>query len=144
MILRLKCGARGSTDVKCSGYLVRWIPADEGMMRSIRNDIFKNTINLLVEDVRKFQTEKQARLKTGDDLEKIRTFMIPPNPSEDEYKRICDLQGFFMKTGGFVIADPEGVEQHTSLSYACYDSHAYPTNQKVINGLEDMKTGITK
>ena len=144
MILRLKCGAKGSKDVKCSGYLVRWIPVDEGMMVSIKSHIFKNTINRLVEDVRKFQTEEQARLKTGDDLEKIRTFMIPPDPSTDEYKRICDLQGFFMKTGGFVIADPEGVVPHTTLSYACYDSHAYPTNQKVINGLEDMKTGITK
>ena len=105
MNVRLKCGPNGSKDVTCLGYLVKWILADEGMMMSIRSHILYNTIDVLVDSMRKFAPENQARLKTGDDMENIRKFVIPPNPSKDEYKRICDLQGFFMKTGGFVIAD---------------------------------------
>ncbi|CAB4037740.1 Hypothetical predicted protein [Paramuricea clavata] len=137
----LKCGAKRSTDVKCSGYLVQWVPTDRGMMQTIRSAVVKDTISNLVDLVREFQPGQETRLKTADDLEKIRKFM---KPCGSGYNRICDLQGFFMKTGGFVIADPEGVEFNTPLTGTCYDKDRYPTTQKVINGLTHLIAGITK
>jgi hypothetical protein len=137
----LKCGARGSKDVKCSGYLVKWVPGDQGKMESIRSSIMSNSISNLVGRVRVFQPQQQARLKTGDDLQKILYFM---KPSGNVYNRICDLQGFFMKTGGFVIADPDGVKYKTSPTDTCSDPGTYPTTQKVIDGLTELKAGIIK
>jgi hypothetical protein len=120
---------------------VKWVPGDQGMMQSIRSYIKSNTISTLVDKVREFQPQQQARSKTGDDLQKILNFM---KLSGNVYNRICDLQGFFMKTGGFLIADPDGVKYKTSPTDTCSDPGTYPTTQKVIDGLTELKAGIIK
>ena len=111
------------------------------MMQSLRSAIHYDIVPTLVEQARKFQLEQEARLKTGKDLEKICKFMISPDAMEDGYNRICDLQGFFMKTS--ISRDPEGVELYSALANTCCDD-TYPTTQKVINSLEGMKTASHK
>ena len=40
-----------------------------------------------------------------------------------------------MKTGGFVIDDPDGVELNETLDYTCHDKQVYRTTGKVIDCL---------
>ena len=120
---------------------MQWIPEDEGMMKFLRSAVKNDAIDTLVKWVREFQPEDESRVKTTKDLEKILKFM---KPCGSAYNRICDLQGFFMKSGGFVIADPEGVEFDTPLTGRCYDRDRYPTTQQVITGLTHLMAGISK
>ena len=43
-----------------------------------------------------------------------------------------------MKTGGFVIADPDDVELNETLTYTCHDEQLYPTTGKVIDSLGEI------
>ena len=139
---RLKCGARGSKDVNCYGFLEKWIQDKDGKIKSLRSSIFSGIkiIEILTNWVIEYQADKDACLETSNDLKTIENFMTPSSPGQrdDGYNRICDLQGFFMKTGGFVISDPDGVLINTTSSNRCHDPASFPTTKNVIDGLRLM------
>ena len=142
IIDKLKCGARGSKDVNCYGFLEKWIQDDDGKIRSLRSSIFSGnkSIEVLTDWVIQYQAGKAACLETSSDLKAIQKFMTPISMGrrDDGYNRICDLQGFFMKAGGFVISDPDGVLKNTTSSNTCHDKNVFPTTKKVIEGLKQM------
>lgn len=83
-----------------------------------------------------YQTTPEARSITRSDLEKILKFTKPEKGCI--YTRICDLQGYFMKDGGFEIADPDQIVSGESLEYTCHTPDDYPKTKQVIDGLEKM------
>ena len=114
---------------------MEWIQADKGKARSLRSEIYKGKIDELLKWVKEYQTTSAARSITANDLEKILKYT---DPGTGRYTRICDLQGFFMKAGGFVTADPGGVQEGEPLDYTCYSVKSYPTTKKTIEALEKM------
>ena len=105
---------------------MKWIKANEGEFKSLRSAI-KNKIDL-TQWVIGVQGRGAACLETSKDLSNIQNYM---NPSPGHYNRICDLQGFFMKTGGFVIIDPDDVLQPSEPSDRCHDPDSFPTTKEV-------------
>lgn len=58
------------------------------------------------------------------------------DPTKDEYRQICDLQGFFLVTGGFLVADVPYLLEDTSIKGICWDGE--PTTQQVLDALDEM------
>ena len=58
------------------------------------------------------------------------------NPTKNEYRQICDLQGFFLATGGFLVADVPDVLEETTIDGECYDGE--PTTKEVLDSLDEM------
>ena len=59
--------------------------------------------------------------------------MIDPN--KNKYRQICDLQGFFLIKGGFLVADVPAIE-NVSISDPCWPGE--PTTKKVLDALNEM------
>ena len=143
----MKCGTRGSTDVDCYGFLEKWIQKEVGEIKSLRKSISGNkTIDPLTDWVIEYQVDKAACVETSNDLKAIRLFMEPSSPGQrdDGYNRICDLQGFFIKAGGFVISDPDGILMNTPANHTCHDEQDFPTTKKVIDALKQMSDKLDK
>lgn len=127
------CGS--TSDLTCSGFLEKWIDPEEGLFQHVRDHIHNNTIDQLIIVVRGYTSSGLPQ--TADDLRKIKTFMTL-DPTEDKYRQICDLQGFFLKIGGFLVADVPKIENTTLTGKAgeCYDGE--PTTQEVLSALDRM------
>ena len=132
--------------VDCYGFLEKWIQDENGKIKSLRSSIFSGGIEALTVWVIQYQVEKAACMETSNDLKAILNFMTPSSPGQrdDGYNRICDLQGFFMKAGGFVISDPDGVLINTTSDNTCHDEMVFPTTKKVIEGLKQMSDKLER
>ena len=119
---------------------MQWIRDDVGAEKLLRSAIYKDTIPELLTWL-KNETSKVAQLVTANDLDNILTFT---DPGIGQFTRICDLQGFFLKAGGFAIADPDGIVKDESLNYSCYDKYTYPTTGRVIDALREMVKKLRK
>jgi hypothetical protein len=139
-IKNVKCG---ETDERtCTGFLEAWIDATVGQFGHVRDHIANNTVAELIGKVLQF-TSKGGLQTTINDLRKIVTFM-QPSP-DDSYKQICDLQGFFLKNGGFLINDTPNINENISKDGSCWPDE--PTTADVlanltllIGGLEERQT----
>ena len=58
------------------------------------------------------------------------------NSTMNKYRQICDLQGFFLAAGGFLVADVPDVLEETTIDGKCYEGE--PTTEKVLNALDQM------
>lgn len=52
------------------------------------------------------------------------------------FRQICDLQGFFMKKGGFQIADVPYIDEEIGLNENCWNDE--PTTEEVLFALDDI------
>jgi hypothetical protein len=73
------------------------------------------------------------------DLTKIVAFMQPALENGN-YKQICDLQGFFLKNGGFLVSDTPDIIQNIAKDGIC--SNGEPTTEKVLTVLNRMITEL--
>lgn len=48
---------------------------------------------------------------------------------------ICDLQGFFLFAGGFLVNDPDGIKENATVQQTCNDPRGEPTTKQVLDGL---------
>ena len=128
IITGVKCGEEKSFE--CSGFLEKWVSRDVGEFQHIRDSIVANNVGQLIADVITYTT---GDLKgTARDLVKIRDYMLQ---LKGKYFQICDLQGFFLKKGGFEVNDVPEIKQ-IGLKERCFDGE--PTTEEVLKALEQM------
>ena len=126
IITGVKCGEEKSGE--CSGFLEEWVSRDIGEFQHIRDSIVANKVGQLIAEVITYTT---GDLKsTARDLVKIANFMI-----KGKYFQVCDLQGFFLKKGGFKVNDVPEIKQ-IGLNEACFDGE--PTTEEVLGALKQM------
>ncbi|CAB4025647.1 Hypothetical predicted protein [Paramuricea clavata] len=128
----IRCGA--TTDQMCSGFLEAWIDQTYGEFGHVRDHIAEGTVGQLVEKIIKF-TRKDELQTTTSDLRKIVEYM-QPSSKEHNYKQICDLQGFFLIDGGFLINDTPEINENIATKGVCWDGE--PTTEQVLSGLKNM------
>ncbi|XP_046860888.1 uncharacterized protein LOC124454124, partial [Xenia sp. Carnegie-2017] len=134
----VSCGTASNNT--CSGFLECWIDKTLGEFKKPRNHILYGTIKKLVQEVKKITTPQGLNI-TINDIEKILAFM-KPTTGNTMYKQICDLQGFFLKKGGFLVADTPEIKENMGLNDQCFDGE--PTTERVLNGLEEIINGLRK
>ena len=117
----------------CSGYLVEWVDNYKGRSEHIRNRITNNKIatTMLVLDV-KDQTGKEE-IKNYMEVPPADAMEIEP-PGTPKYRQICDLQGFFLKAGGFLVADVPEINPKLGIDGRCWES----TTLEVLCALNTM------
>ena len=126
IITGVKCGEEKSFE--CSGFLEKWVSRDIGEFQHIRDSIVANKVGQLIAEVITYTT---GDLKsTARDLVKIREYML-----KGKYFQVCDLQGFFLKKGGFKVNDVPSIEQ-IGLKERCFDGE--PTTEEVLDALQQM------
>ena len=126
IITGVKCGEEKSFE--CSGFLEKWVSRDIGEFQHIRDSIVANKVGQLIAEVITYTT---GDLKsTARDLVKIRDYML-----KGKYFQVCDLQGFFLKKGGFKVNDVPSIEQ-IGLKERCFDGE--PTTEEVLDALQQM------
>ncbi|XP_078367367.1 uncharacterized protein LOC144651300 [Oculina patagonica] len=128
----VKCGNDSSTE--CSGFLEEWLTTDKARFKQVRDHISDNTTAELIADVKNF-TSKEGLVATAADLSNIKKYMMV-DPTKDKYRQICDLQGFFLVKGGFLVADVPYLLEDTSINGTCWDGE--PTTEQVLDALDEM------
>ena len=128
----VKCGSDSS--IECSGFLEKWLAKGKAIFKQVRDHISSNTTGKVIADVKNF-TSAAGLSKTTADLSKIKAYMTV-NPTKNEYRQICDLQGFFLATGGFLVADVPEVREETTIDGECWDGE--PTTKEVLDALDQM------
>ncbi|XP_067033783.1 uncharacterized protein [Acropora muricata] len=128
----VKCG--NDSSIQCSGFLEKWLAKDKAKFEQVRDHISDNTTEKLITDVKNF-TSQAGLSSTATDLSKIKTYMTV-DKTRNKYRQICDLQGFFLATGGFLVADVPDVLEDTTIDGKCYDGE--PTTEDVLDALDRM------
>ena len=127
----VKCGEDQS--LNCSGFLEEWITNETGRFEQVRDHIDGNTVANLINDVKSFTTTTGLSTRAAD-LKKIKNYMMV-DPDKNKYRQICDLQGFFLVKGGFLVADVPAIE-NISISDPCWSDE--PTTKNVLDALNEM------
>ena len=127
----VKCGEDQS--LNCSGFLEEWITSETGRFKQVRDHIDGNTVANLINDVKNFTTTTGLST-TAADLKKIKNYMMI-DPNKNKYRQICDLQGFFLVKGGFLVADVPAIE-NVSISDPCWTDET--TTKQVLDALNEM------
>ena len=123
-----KCGEEESSE--CSGFLEKWVSNDIGEFQHIRDRIVAKKLDQLIREVTNYTT---GDLKsTARDLDEIRKYMR----KGDDFQQVCDLQGFFLKKGGFKVSDVPEIEKNIGLTGRCFDGEA--TTEEVLKALQQM------
>ena len=133
------CGCKGSTSKECSGFLEEWISKDEGMFVQVRDHIVggPSAISELIEEISK--DTKNNLKKTAADLKTIANYM---HMADGTYHQICDLQGFFLKDGGFKVSDVPYIAEKLELDQPCWPGE--PNTEQVLKALNEMINAFEK
>ena len=118
----------------CMGYLEEWIPGGQAKLVQFNEHVFKNTEDAMISDIKEYQTTADAKAQTVTDLQNIINWMTPPDGQCTMYKQLCDLEGFFKLSGGFVIHNPN-VNEKMMLTSHCHSGEGDPTNERVLEVL---------
>ena len=132
------CGREGSTHKNCSGFLEEWISKDEGKFVQVRDHIHEGpgAISQLIDEISKYTKDLK---KTATDLKTIRSYM---RMADSKYRQICDLQGFFLKDGGFKVSDVPDIVEKLGLDKPCWPGE--PTTEEVLDDLTKMIDAFEK
>jgi len=136
IISGVKCVDDPSLD--CSGFLAEWVAPEKGQFKRVSDHIVGNTVRKLTADVKKFTTS--GLTNTTADLIRIKNYMIL-NAAENKYRQICDLQGFFLVKGGFLLMGVSDI-RNTGINEGCWPGD--PTTQQVLDGFNEMITAFKK
>jgi hypothetical protein len=107
----------------CSGFFEKWVDKNVGRFFHVSVYADDNTLDEeMTEIIQKSNKDSNALQETINDLERINQFMTNGIAEKaDHYRCICDLQGFFIFEGGFLVSDTaEGimlVHKHKSCPY---------------------------
>jgi hypothetical protein len=127
LIKPLRCAEQASTD--CAGYLVRWVT--NGKFTNLDDVIAADRVADLAEEIITY-TPPAKLPATRSDIVKIINFMTP---GRGKYSRICDLQGFYLKGGGFLINDVPELTIDASTKPDCSGT---PGFDEALAGLNDL------
>jgi hypothetical protein len=131
----LQCGEESSKD--CYGYLVAWVA--DGTFINLDDTIHANGIATLANDIVK-NTPASKLSATKRDLSAIAAFMAP---GAGKYSRICDLQGFYLKSGGFLINDVPSVAMNDSTKPVCHGA-GMPSYDETLAGIGQLVKALGK
>ncbi|XP_078368282.1 uncharacterized protein LOC144652130 [Oculina patagonica] len=131
----LNCGVNPAQ--VCSGFLEEWV--HDGPFMHVRDAITQKRIPALIGEVNRFTAT--GREETVGDLESIKMYMEGKAPN---YRQICDLQGFFLKNGGFKVTDVPCTAENIGLDDRCWDDSKEhePTTQEVLDTLDLLISGL--
>lgn len=132
----VRCGNHSSTS--CSGFLEKWIATDKGRFEHVRDHIANKTVPRLITKVKSY-TSPGRLPNTAADLKNIKNYMTL-DPVAKAYRQICDLQGFFLVNGGFLVADVPMIK-NTTANEGCWSDE--PTAQQVLDALNEMITAFS-
>ena len=131
IIMGVKCAE--TPELTCDGFLEGWIDENVGWFHRLDTNFKDGTVKTLIIQVREKITTPEGRKKTANDLKKILEFMDAP---PGKYHLICDLQGFFLYAGGFLVNDPGDIKENVTLPQKCEnDPQVEPTTKNVLDGL---------
>ena len=132
VIMGVKCAK--TLELTCDGFLEGWVDENVGWFHRLDTNFKDGTVKTLIIQVREKITTPEGRKKTANDLKKILEFMVAP---PGKYHLICDLQGFFLYAGGFVVNDPGDIKENVDLQQKCeIDPRGEPTTKQVLDGLK--------
>lgn len=132
MIIGVKCAK--TLELTCDGFLEGWVDVSVGWFYRLDPNFKAGTVKTLIEKVQRKITTPEERKKTANDFMKILEFMVAYAPP-GKYYLICDLQGFFLFAGGFLVSDPDGIKENATLQQTCNDPRGEPTTKQVLDGL---------
>ena len=130
-INNISCDQTDNTS--CSGFLETWLIGTFQHIY-IRDSIVEDTVEDLITEIIGF-TDGTALPTTINDLTTIRDYMNV-NPDKNLYRQICDLEGFFLQGGGFIVIDAPRDADNVTLDYVCDEGD--PTTQQVLSALNSM------
>ncbi|PWC17025.1 hypothetical protein DDT52_17220 [Brenneria roseae subsp. roseae] len=130
----LNCAREKSKE--CAGYLVSWVNQSEFV--NIDDEINAGHIPELASSIRSFSTSSASLAKTRADLKKIADFMTP---DAGKFSRICDLQGFYLRGGGFLINDVPDLKIKETTAPGCWDD--MPSWRQALDGINQL-VGLLK
>jgi len=128
IIESLKCGEQKSAE--CAGYLVRWVTFARFV--NLDDTILNDKVADLADEISQF-TPSGNLSATRRDIMSIVKFMTP---GENKFSRICDLQGFYLREGGFLINDVPSLQENVSTRPDCFEGA--PRFDAVLEGLNDL------
>ena len=138
IVTGVRCGV--GTINACSGFLEEWISQAKGIFQHLRDAMADNKINDVIATVVHYTT--QGLKNSAKDLDNIMKYMKQDGTS---YRQICDLQGFFMKTGGFKVNDVPTIQTGMSLTESCGSFEPNePTTATVLKDLTQMSDAFKK
>lgn len=123
------CYAEKSTN--CYGYLVGWV--SNGRFVNLDDAFEAGNALSVADDIEKYTNAEGVRV-TAKNLKAIITFM---QAGRGKYSRVCDLQGFFLQKGGFVINDVPELVINQSTKPDC-GGEKMPSYDKALAGLESL------
>lgn len=129
ILMPLNCAKEKSKE--CAGYLVSWV--NKGEFVNIDDEIKADRMPELASSIRSFSTSPANLAKTRADLKKIADFMMP---GSGKFSRICDLQGFYLRDGGFLINDVPELKIKVTPAPGCWDD--MPSWQQAQDGLNKL------
>jgi hypothetical protein len=115
-------------DTRCSGFLEEWVDNGEAFHLRVYIDdheVEKQTSKIIQ------RTKKEGLSTTREDLEKIYSYMANDGVN---FRCICDLQGFYLLDGGFLVGDTEGIKENLGIGGAC--DKGEPTIREFLQSLE--------
>lgn len=125
----VQCYAEKSTD--CYGYLARWV--SNGKFVNLDDAFEAGEAVTVANDIEKYT--KGAGVKaTAKSLQAIINFM---QATRGKFNRICDLQGFYLQDGGFLINDVPELIVGQSKKPDC-GGDGMPSYDKALAGLETV------
>jgi hypothetical protein len=117
-------------DTRCSGLLEEWV--DNGEAFHLRVYIDDHEVEKQTSKIIQLTT-KTGLSTTREDLEKIYLYM---GNDGVHFRCICDLQGFYLLDGGFLVGDTEGIKENLGIGDAC--DKGDPTIREFLQALEYM------
>ncbi|XP_078364807.1 uncharacterized protein LOC144649224 [Oculina patagonica] len=128
----------------CSGFLEEWV--HNGRFRHLRDaiaggsvairDLASRVKNDILRHVPRGDDSSDPIRRTVHDLRNIQSFMTYGSDEPTQYRQICDLQGFFLNYGGFLVADVPYIAEHIGPESECWPGE--PTTLDVLNALDDI------
>ena len=137
----VKCGSE--VDLTCTGFLEGWVGG--GWLQRL-DTLFsggKDPVKQLIKTIREKIPTSQGLKETAEDLIKVKAFMF----AGKDINLICDLQGFFLTAGGFLVSDPEDIKKVDNPKESCpaHDPGTkLPTAQQVREGLDLLIQDLSK
>ena len=124
------CPDSGSKD--CFGILEEWVDNAKGEAFHLRVYIDKNKVKEKTKEIIQ-RTKKEGLSTTRGDLEKIYGYIHNDGVN---FRCICDLQGFYLLDGGFLVGDTEGIKENLPVDGACDEGD--PTTREFLEALAYM------
>lgn len=125
--------SKRTVDTRCSGFLEEWV----GNGKAFHLRVYIDDHEVEKQTSKMIQRTTKGLSTTREDLEKIYRYMLNEQPfNGNRFRCICDLQGFYLLDGGFLVGDTEGIKENLGIGGAC--DKGDPTTREFLEALGYM------